>query len=463
MPLDPWQRWLVIHAGEVNAFGIPRWKRLLIIVARQNGKTTLLRILTLFWMYVDRWPMLVGLSTTAAMAREQWKNCFEYAEHHPLLSEEWRKPKLDNNDPHWRLSNGSLYRPAASTRKGARGLPVDRLITDELREHHDWTAYKASVPTMNARSRAQGWFISNQGDDQSVVLNTLRATGVANIEALEAGGQEEDEELALFEWSAQPGASMTDPVALCAANPNANMPDGTGGVRVSLKSLIAQARGFIKAGDRAAIVGFQTEILCQRVSALDGALDPAAWEDGTQPAPLAEHRSRMALVPEISPDQMSASISIAAVMPDGKVRGEVVASWNGMYAERDLRRALAGWVRKIKPRKVGWIPGGGAAAIGAELDKTKLPGVEIDAIRGDAASVCMGFSALVTAGDFVHSGQERLTKQALGSAKLWRGDTWVFSRKGEGYCDSVYGVAAAAHLARTIPAPVLDFKLHVAK
>jgi hypothetical protein len=398
-----------------------------------------------------------------SMAREVWTRAYEFAERHPLLSEEWIKPHKDNNNPHWKIGTGSVYRPAASTRKGARSLSVDRLVTDEVREMHDWIAYNASVPTMNARPRAQGFFISNQGDDQAVVLNALRKTGIANIEALEAGESEVDEELALFEWSAPPGAEMTDPIALCQANPNANVRGADGLYRVSLKSLVAQAHGIKNSGDREAVVKFQTEILCQRVSALDGAIDPGAWEECTEVGQLAEHRSLLALVPELSPDQLSASINIAAVQPDGRVRGEVVASWSGLLAEKELRRALPGWIRKIKPRKVGWIPGAGAAAIGAELEASKFPGTEIQAIRGDAPSVCMGFAALVHSKDFVHSGQERLTKQALPAAKLWHGDTWVFSRKGDGHCDSLYGVAAAAHLARTIKPAANSFRLITSK
>src|ERR1041384_5823800 len=41
MPLDPWQEFLVIHAGELLADNRPRFKKILLIVARQNGKTTL--------------------------------------------------------------------------------------------------------------------------------------------------------------------------------------------------------------------------------------------------------------------------------------------------------------------------------------------------------------------------------------------------------------------------------------
>src|ERR1700742_2146374 len=44
-PLDPWQQWLVIHLGELLPDGRPRFRRVLVLVARQNGKTHLCKVL----------------------------------------------------------------------------------------------------------------------------------------------------------------------------------------------------------------------------------------------------------------------------------------------------------------------------------------------------------------------------------------------------------------------------------
>ena len=52
-PLDPWEEWLVIHMGELLEDGTPRFRKVLVIVARQNGKTYLCRVLTLFWMFIS--------------------------------------------------------------------------------------------------------------------------------------------------------------------------------------------------------------------------------------------------------------------------------------------------------------------------------------------------------------------------------------------------------------------------
>jgi hypothetical protein len=51
-----------------------------------------------------------------------------------------------------------------------------------------------------------------------------------------------------------------------------------------------------------------------------------------------------------------------------------------------------------------------------------------------------------------HSGDPLLDDHVTGAEKAFRGDAWVFSRKGEGDVDGLYAAAGAAHLARTLPA-----------
>ena len=48
-PLDPWQCWAVIHIGELLPDGRPRFRKVLILVARQNGKSELLKIIGLYF------------------------------------------------------------------------------------------------------------------------------------------------------------------------------------------------------------------------------------------------------------------------------------------------------------------------------------------------------------------------------------------------------------------------------
>src|SRR5690606_26270390 len=72
-PLDPWQEGTVIHACELLADGRPRFRTVLVLVARQNGKTELLVIVSLFWMFVQRVALVLGMSTKVEYAAESWR------------------------------------------------------------------------------------------------------------------------------------------------------------------------------------------------------------------------------------------------------------------------------------------------------------------------------------------------------------------------------------------------------
>jgi phage terminase large subunit-like protein len=175
-PLDPWQQWLVIHLGEMLDDGRPRFRQVLVLVARQNGKTHLCKVLALFWMFVERWPLVFGTSTDLEQAKEAWEFALELAEGVPALAAKMhrRHKRVGNGQQVFWTVDRSRYRISAANRKGGRGKSIDRAIGDELREQHTWDAYNAAYNAMNLRARAQVVYITNMGDDRSVVLNSLR-------------------------------------------------------------------------------------------------------------------------------------------------------------------------------------------------------------------------------------------------------------------------------------------------
>ena len=80
--LYPWQRWLFIHLLEVLPSGLLRFRKALVIVARQQGKTLVAAILAAFFLYVDsaRWPeqvspqkfVVVGAAQKLDIAMKPW-------------------------------------------------------------------------------------------------------------------------------------------------------------------------------------------------------------------------------------------------------------------------------------------------------------------------------------------------------------------------------------------------------
>lgn len=445
-PLDPWQEWLVIHAGELLPDGRPRFRTVLVLVARQNGKTHLLVVLSLYWLFIEQLRLVLGTSTNLDYAKESWEKAVEIAQETPELAEEIGQIRQANGEQFMRTIYRTRYKIAASNRRGGRSLTINRLIADELREHHDWSAMNASMPAMNAVPDAQAWLISNQGDHRAVVLDSLRKSALAAVEDGTAGDPNAEERLALFEWSAPDGSRATDVDALAQANPNL-------GRRIDLAGLLGDARRAEAAGGEE-LSGFLTEILCMKVPMLDPAIDATKWADCLEPGDLAAvPRSRVALCFDAAPDGRHGTLVAAALLDDGRVRVEVVAAWDDAKV---MRREMREWIRRVGPGVIGWFPSGPAAAYAAELadnEQADWPpkGVTVEAIRSDVAAVCMGFADLVHAGEIAHSDDPLLNAQTGSTEKLRRGDGWVFGRRGAGHCDATYATAGAVHLARTLP------------
>lgn len=445
-PLDPWEEWAAIHAGELLADGRPRFRTLLIIVARQNGKTHLLKVLTLYWLFVQKVALILGTSTNLDYAREAWDMAVEMVESLDELSKKL-PPKggirRTNGEQTLTITSDKgtrcRYKIAASNRKGGRSLSIDRLVLDELREHHDYSAWNASTKATNARPNAQIIGISNMGDVQSVVLNDFRKAAIVFIQTGVG-----DYRKGLLEWSAPEGSDVEDVNALAAANPNA-------GLRIDWDTLIGDATSAkIAGGEQEA--GFKTEVMCQYVPVLDPAMDAVAWDTGALGGDLSTVRGKTVLCLDISPDELHATLMAAAVMPNGHVRVDPVEAWDGQDATAKMKAALPALVKKIKPALFGWLPSGPAAALTTFLTQSNL-GVKVQEIKADTAATCMGFAESVKSGEVEHGGDPLLDAQVKGAEKAYTGDKWVFSRKGGGHCDAAYAAAGAVHLARTVKVP----------
>jgi hypothetical protein len=444
-PLDPWQRWVIIHAGELLPDGRPRFRTVFILVARQGGKTFLGVVLTLYWLFIERQKLVLGTSTNRDTAKESWRAAVHAAQECEWLAEEIAPQgvRFANGEETLETTSGCRYRIAASNRRGGRGMTINRLILDELREHKTFEAWDAATPATNAVPDAQIWAISNQGDEESAVLDALRLPAIEYIETGKG-----DRRLGLFEWSAPPGADPTDPHALAAANPNY-------GRRTDPDALHGQAIR-AKAAGGAELASFRTEILCQRVHQLDPAIDPDGWAAcGTDtPQDLAPHRRNVALCVDLALDGSHATLA-AAVVLDGTVHVEIVRHWEGYGCSRALRETLPSVVARVKPGAVGWFPAGPAAAVAAELAERKggawpPPYVKVEEIRGGVPAVCMGLAELVTTRQLAHPRDDLLNSHVNAAQRVVRGDSWVFGRQGSGPIDAVYAIAGAAHLARTM-------------
>jgi hypothetical protein len=343
MRLFPWQRWLLVHALELvpnpNGPGdLYRFRTVIVMVARQNGKTTVEVILALWHIYALESGTVIGTAQDLANAERAWRDAVALAENDDELSELIPDDGIYLGHPKvFTLDNGCEYRIAAATRRGARGFPGDLILLDELREHQNWDSWASVTNTMNARPKAQAWAFSNAGDALSIVLRYLRALahkemgwpdgdddaellGGDNDSTLDMfDGMDPDElpegwdELTtgFFEWSAPPTAKRTEMEALSWANPSLNHTE-TSEMCPTTRTLVGKMRS-----DPPLI--FDMEVMCRFVPMAEGGpFIEGSWAaTESSVARPADSADRVMCV-EVSARRDQTYIARAALMPDGR-------------------------------------------------------------------------------------------------------------------------------------------------
>lgn len=253
LTLFPWQKWLLIHALELLPDGTYRFRTVVVLVARQNGKTLVMLVLALWHIYALESRTVIGTAQDLANAEKAWEEAVEMAQGEPELEELIEDIKLGHpkrflvrpsEDDETKIAE---YRVASATRKGGRGFSGDLILLDELREHQSWDSWSAATKTTLARPKSQVWAFSNAGDTTSIVLRFMRASahralgwpdGEDDADILDLADFDEDfaeweeelgelaaDSLGLFEWSAAPGSKRTDLQAWAQANPSMGYTD----------------------------------------------------------------------------------------------------------------------------------------------------------------------------------------------------------------------------------------------
>ena len=433
--LYPWQKWLLKHALELNPDGKYRFRTVVLLVARQNGKSTLLQVWALWRMYVDRAPLVIGTAQNLDLAEEQWQAAVDMAEDNDDLAAEIADVKKTNGKYSLKLDTGERYKVAAANRKGGRGMSGDLVIMDELREHSNWDSWGAVTKTTMARPRPQVVCASNAGDASSVVLRHLRKQCLA---AIEAGDQ--DGAVGLFEWSAMEWreATTTEPAqwvnlktgdrkGWAMANPSMNHADPNDPEAGGITSEALEAA---YATDPDAV--FRTECLCQWVnSAKGGTFEDGVWENLRDPE--SEPVGRYAFGLDLSWDR-NASISMAGHRADGLAHGEAVTARTGVdwVVQWFLDPPESGaYPRRIDdPDLVGVALQANGAPVSALLDKLREAGVPVIEWAGGELGRGTGqFYDMVRHGGLRHRGQPILDVAVAMAATRPIADYWVWDRK----------------------------------
>lgn len=351
--LFPWQKWLLIHMLELLPDGSLRFRTVVVLVARQNGKSTLSQVLALWFMVVWGWPLVLGTAQDLETAEEVWQGAVDLVEEDEELSKLLKRVVKVNGKKALELNTGARYKVKAANRRAGRGFTGNLIMLDELREHQSWDAWGAITKTTMAQVEALVLALSNAGDATSIVLRYLRKmahAAVGDPDGINADDDpsrllpvegdladddldidddfEQDEDtLALFEWSAPPGCDVRDRDAWAMANPSL-------GYSITERTIASACKT-----DPEWV--FRTEVLCQwSDGSLEGPFPPGTWEAGrwVQLSPADAPPKIVGNVKaciDISHDRTMTYLAFAGRREDGLPQVEVVAQRAGQDWVKD--------------------------------------------------------------------------------------------------------------------------------
>lgn len=383
-PLLPWQKWLSIHALEIVGDFPSDWnfrfRYIVVLVSRQNGKTYWFKLLGLFFNYVLQTKLVIGTAQNLDKANDTFEEAVDLIEETPMLYEEYVKTLRGAGKREYWLKGGERWKVVATNRRG-RGWSSDLILMDEIREQTDWEGWSAISKTMLARPSAILVAVSNAGDTTSVVLRHLRLQAHSQLgdpdgiaaKREDLGGEDVNDSLGLFEWSAEPGCETDDREAWAQANPSL-------GYGFLTEKALASAR----ATDPERV--FRTECLCQWVESLLPEPFPAgAWEAAYDRESEIAPESELFFGIDLSQNRRWTSIAVAGLREDGNMHIEVVKRQIG------TEWALE-WFKERQERGPMNLAfqGRGCPAVGLAEQICTLPNVNRYAIEGSELTAGWG-------------------------------------------------------------------------
>ena len=404
----PWQKYVILDACKTKTNDEWLARTCALLISRQNGKTTLLKFRILAGMFLWDEKLQLAAAQNRDIALEVFRSVAEIIDGHDWLRRKVKAVTRANGREEIETLSGSRYKIIAATPGSARGLSANTIYIDEARMHKTTDAFAALAYTMQAAKNPQMWITSNAGDIHSVLLNQIRQRAMNKIE------NDTDDDIAYWEWSAEPGLKLSDRKGWVQANP---------ALGHTITEDILQAR----MNDDPVVI--QTEMLCQWVSTFSSPWAPGHWnscqQDGLKLAP----GKTTWIGVEISPDRTSFAIVGSQILDDGSIGVGLMDMEDSDAPIDDLRIAdrIAQWSKKYNAEAVllNKFSGDSVAA------KLRLASVNAEVIAGSKYyQACDETLGAMAGARITHAGQPELTASVNACVKkTTEAGSWYVSRR----------------------------------
>jgi hypothetical protein len=432
-PMMPHQRTIVTGATELTPLGLYKYSRVVILLPRQAGKTTLVgpvqvhRIMTR-----PRIKAFFG-AQTGKDADKRMRDLIQLAMGSPLAP--LFKPRYAAGSMGLSLGNGSRLSTFAGP-ENIHGETPHLVTLDEIWAHDQAKGidYSGAIGPAQAtlEGESQWWMISTRGTANSGMLNDLEEQGYAGVPGL-----------FFADWSMPDGLNPYEPKTWWTFHPALG--------NTITESYLAKEAQDQPPGE------WMRAYMNRRTSASDPLIPAEDWAElHTEPLAIPS-RSSLAVSYEVAPNGESAA---------------VMATWrdtDGVPCTRVLHAApgLVWLVPFLLTLRTEWAPFVLAADDGGETrritDELRRAEVEVYTTgAADFATACVGLLTAARDKQLRHDGSRTLADAVARAVLQPMGDSWRFSRKNSpgsiaGLIASAVGLWAFDHAEPEPTMPVLRF------
>jgi phage terminase large subunit-like protein len=419
IPLLPWQKFILTDMLRIDAKGNFQRKTLLLLIARQSGKTFLARMLIL--AHLVKWPSknILIMSSNRSMALDTFRQVAYMLESNDHLKGMVKQIRYANGTESIEMLDGTRLDVVAATRDGSRGRSCDFLYIDELREITE-EGYRAAIPTTRARPNAMTLLTSNAGDAFSTVLNDMRSRALENP----------PKSFGFYEYSAPAHCKVTDRNAWAMANPAL-------GYTVSEEALE-------EAVATSPIENTRTELLCQWISSLQSPFPPNSIEDCSDSTLTMSAGAYTVFGFDKSPSSRDCSLVAGQILPDGRIGIGILETWESQVSidELQVAAAIKAWADIYRPRQICYDK----YATQSIADRLINAGqICVDISGAQFYQACSDLLDATVNRRWVHNGQDILISQFANVAAKTNDSSWRIVKR-----QSAGSVAAPIAIAMTI-------------
>jgi phage terminase large subunit-like protein len=429
MPLLPWQEYVLKDMLTVDAKG--KWirKTNLLLIARQNGKTHLARMLIL--AHLIKWETnVLIMSSNRSMALDTFRQVTDILENNDHLKGFVKQIRYANGTESIEMLNGTRLDVVAATRDGSRGRSVNGLLfIDEVREITE-EGFRAATPVTRAHPNSHTLLCSNAGDAFSTVLNDLRERAISYP----------PKSFGFYEYSAPQYCKIEDRNAWAMANPSL----GYTITEEAIEEAIATSP----------IENTRTETLCQWIDSLSSPWPHGVLEETSDSTLEMTSGAYTVFGFDVSPSRRNGSLVAGQILPDGRIGIGILETYSSQVAIDELKMAasIKGWADIYKPRLVCYDK----YATQTIADRLSQSGVMVEDVSGQQFYKACGdlLEGLVNH-RVVHNGQTELIQQMNNCAAKVNDSAWrIIKRKSAGDISAPIGLAmVVSKLMLPVPKP----------